>query len=76
VDKGSETKNIRGFPESYSLKSSCEPFKLGDFLVTKMIGLTFSVAVLIGATLVRMVIGPALLRLTGDWNWWAGGRGS
>jgi RND superfamily putative drug exporter len=48
-------------------------FTLGDFLVIKMIGLTLSVAVLIDATLVRMVIGPALLCLAGDWNWWPGG---
>jgi RND superfamily putative drug exporter len=48
-------------------------FTLGDFLVVKMIGFTLVVAVLIDATLVRMVIGPALLRLAGDWNWWPGG---
>jgi len=29
--------------------------------------------VLIDATLVRIVIGPALLRIAGDWNWWPGG---
>jgi putative drug exporter of the RND superfamily len=28
---------------------------------------------LIDATLVRIVIGPALLRIAGDWNWWPGG---
>jgi hypothetical protein len=28
-----------------------------------------AVAVLIDATLVRMVIGPALLTLAGDWTW-------
>jgi RND superfamily putative drug exporter len=38
-----------------------------------MIGFTLAVAVLIDATLVRIVIGPALLRLAGDWNWWPGG---
>jgi RND superfamily putative drug exporter len=32
-----------------------------------------AVAVLIDATLVRIVIGPALLRIAGDWNWWPGG---
>jgi RND superfamily putative drug exporter len=48
-------------------------FTLGDFLVVKMIGFTLAVAVLIDATLVRMVIGPALLRIAGDWNWWPGG---
>jgi len=48
-------------------------FTFGDFLVVKMIGFTLVVAVLIDATLVRIVIGPALLRLAGDWNWWPGG---
>jgi len=48
-------------------------FTLGGFLVIKMLGFTLSVAVLIDATLVRMVIGPALLCLAGDWNWWPWG---
>ncbi len=48
-------------------------FTFGDFLVVKMIGFTLAIAVLIDATLVRMVIGPALLRVAGDWNWWPGG---
>jgi RND superfamily putative drug exporter len=48
-------------------------FTFGSFLVVKMIGFTLAVAVLIDATLVRIVIGPALLRLAGDWNWWPGG---
>jgi RND superfamily putative drug exporter len=38
-----------------------------------MIGFTLAIAVLIDATLVRIVIGPALLRIAGDWNWWPGG---
>ncbi len=48
-------------------------FTFGEFLVVKMIGFTLAIAVLIDATLVRMVIGPALLRVAGDWNWWPGG---
>jgi putative drug exporter of the RND superfamily len=48
-------------------------FTFGSFLVVKMIGFTLAVAVLIDATLVRIVIGPALLRVAGDWNWWPGG---
>lgn len=53
-------------------------FTFGSFLVVKMLGFTLAVAVLIDATLVRIVIGPALLRVAGDWNWWPGGlrRGS
>jgi RND superfamily putative drug exporter len=48
-------------------------FTFGTFLVIKMLGFTLAVAVLIDATLVRIVIGPALLRVAGDWNWWPGG---
>jgi RND superfamily putative drug exporter len=48
-------------------------FTIGDFLVVKMIGFTLAIAVFIDATLVRIVIGPALLRIAGDWNWWPGG---
>ena len=48
-------------------------FTFGNFLVVKMIGFTLAVAVFIDATLVRVVIGPALLRVAGDWNWWPGG---
>lgn len=48
-------------------------FTLGSFLPIKMLGFALSVAVLIDAVAVRMVIGPALLRLAGRWNWWPGG---
>ncbi len=45
-------------------------FTVGSFMVVQMLGFTLAVAVLIDATLVRMVVGPALLQLAGDWNWW------
>ena len=45
-------------------------FTMGSFLVVKMLGFTLAVAVFIDATLVRMVVGPAMLQLAGDWNWW------
>jgi RND superfamily putative drug exporter len=48
-------------------------FIFGSFLVVKMIGFTLAIAVLIDATVVRIIIGPALLRLAGHWNWWPGG---
>jgi len=48
-------------------------FTFGDFLPIKMLGFALSVAVFIDAVAVRMVIGPALLRLAGRWNWWPGG---
>ena len=49
-------------------------FTLGDFLFMKMLGFALAVAVLLDATIVRMVIGPALLQLAGRWNWWPGSR--
>jgi putative drug exporter of the RND superfamily len=45
-------------------------FTTGGFLVVRMLGFTLAVAVFIDATAVRMVVGPALLQLAGDWNWW------
>jgi len=48
-------------------------FTFGNFLVIKMLGFTLAVAVFIDATIVRIVIGPALLCVAGDWNWWPGG---
>ncbi len=47
-------------------------FVLGDFLLMKMLGFALAVAVLIDATLVRLAVGPALIRLAGRWNWWPG----
>jgi len=51
-------------------------FTFGSFLVIKMLGFTLAVAVFLDATIVRIVIGPALLRVAGDWNWWPGGLSS
>ena len=51
-------------------------FTFGHFLVIKMLGFTLAVAVFLDATIVRIVIGPALLRVAGDWNWWPGGLSS
>jgi RND superfamily putative drug exporter len=47
-------------------------FTTGHFLFVKMLGFTLAVAVLLDATVVRTVIGPALLQLAGRWNWWPG----
>ena len=45
-------------------------FTVGSFLVIQMLGFTLAVAVFLDATVVRMIVGPALLQLAGDWNWW------
>ncbi len=47
-------------------------FVLGDFVLIKILGFALGVAVLIDATLVRLALGPALIRLAGRWNWWPG----
>jgi RND superfamily putative drug exporter len=47
-------------------------FMLGEFVLMKMLGFALSVAVLLDATLIRLVIGPALLQLAGRYNWWPG----
>jgi RND superfamily putative drug exporter len=45
-------------------------FVLGDNPIIKMFGVGLSVAVLLDATIVRMVIVPALLSLFGERAWW------
>ena len=37
----------------------------------RMLGLGLTLAVLVDATLVRMVLMPAFMHLLGKWNWWA-----
>ena len=37
----------------------------------RMFGLGLTLAVLVDATLVRMVLVPAFMHLLGTWNWWA-----
>ena len=51
-------------------------FTLGDFVIVKILGFALAVAVLIDATVMRIAIGPALLKLAGHWNWWPGERRS
>jgi RND superfamily putative drug exporter len=45
-------------------------FVFADVRSLKLIGLGLAVAVLIDATLVRMVLVPATMELLGDRNWW------
>jgi RND superfamily putative drug exporter len=39
-------------------------------VVVQMIGLGLAVAVLVDATVIRSVLGPALMHVAGRWNWW------
>jgi RND superfamily putative drug exporter len=45
-------------------------FVLGDAVLGKMFGIGLAAAILIDATLIRMVLVPATMELLGDRNWW------
>jgi RND superfamily putative drug exporter len=47
-------------------------FAATDFLPAKMLGFTLATAVFFDATIVRILMSPALMRLAGRWNWWPG----
>ena len=46
-------------------------FGLATVVVVKAMGLGMAVAVVLDATLVRVLIVPATMRLFGDFNWWS-----
>ena len=48
-------------------------FVLGDDPVIKMMGLGLATAILVDATIVRIVLVPATMKLMGDANWWLPG---
>ena len=47
-------------------------FVFGDFVLIKILGFALGVAVFLDATVIRLAVGPALVRLAGRWNWWPG----
>jgi RND superfamily putative drug exporter len=47
---------------------------LGPDVAVKQIGLGMAVAVFIDATIVRMILVPAVMELCGEANWWMPGR--
>ncbi|HEX5588729.1 MAG TPA: MMPL family transporter [Candidatus Limnocylindrales bacterium] len=48
-------------------------FALADVVTIKSIGVGMALAVLLDATVVRVLLVPATMRLLGEWNWWAPG---
>lgn len=46
-------------------------FATSDIIIIKAFGVATAIAILIDATLVRALLVPALMRVLGDWNWWA-----
>lgn len=46
-------------------------FATSRIVFVKQLGLGIGVAVLVDATIVRALLVPSLMKLLGDWNWWA-----
>jgi uncharacterized membrane protein YdfJ with MMPL/SSD domain len=44
--------------------------------LNKAFGVTFAVAILLDATLIRLLLVPAMMRVLGDLNWWPARRRS
>jgi len=49
-------------------------FAFTRVLAVQFIGFGLAVAVLLDATLIRMVLVPAIMHIAGRWNWWPGVR--
>ena len=49
-------------------------FAFTGIILTKAVGLGLAVAVFVDATIIRILLVPATMRVLGDWNWWPGGR--
>jgi RND superfamily putative drug exporter len=43
-------------------------------LAVQFMGFGLAVAVLLDATIIRMVLVPAIMHIAGRWNWWPGVR--
>ena len=48
-------------------------FSLAEALTIKSMGVGMAIAVFVDATIVRVLLVPATMRLLGRWNWWAPG---
>ncbi len=48
-------------------------FALAEVITIKSIGVGMAIAVLVDATIIRVLLVPATMRLMGRWNWWAPG---
>src|SRR2546422_6337597 len=49
-------------------------FAFTRVLAVQLIGFGLAAAVLLDATLIRMVLVPAIMHIAGRWNWWPGVR--
>jgi RND superfamily putative drug exporter len=49
-------------------------FAFARVLMVQFLGFGLAVAVLLDATIIRMILVPAFMHIAGRWNWWPGGR--
>jgi RND superfamily putative drug exporter len=49
-------------------------FAFARILLMQFVGFGLAVAVLLDATVIRMVLVPSLMQIAGKWNWWPGTR--
>lgn len=49
-------------------------FAFARTLLMQFVGFGLAVAVLLDATVIRMVLVPSLMQIAGEWNWWPGFR--
>src|SRR5206468_570503 len=49
-------------------------FAFSRVLAVQLVGFGLAMAVLFDATLIRMVLVPAIMHIAGRWNWWPGVR--
>jgi RND superfamily putative drug exporter len=52
----------------------CAAFVTVPLVSVQQMGLAMAIAIAIDATIVRLVMVPAAMRLMGRWNWWLPGR--
>jgi RND superfamily putative drug exporter len=50
-------------------------FSFSNVLPAQQLGFGLAMAVLLDATIIRMVLVPAVMHIAGRWNWWPGVRG-
>jgi RND superfamily putative drug exporter len=51
-------------------------FAFARVLAVQFIGFGLAIAVLLDATIIRMILVPAIMHIAGRWNWWPGVRGA
>lgn len=48
-------------------------FATGQIMISKLIGVGMAAGIFLDATLIRVILVPATMRLLGRWNWWVPG---